>query len=418
MNIHTRTKCRISESKLKPLWDLGELYLSDFYKTKDENKNIAPLRLAIGEQSKLLQLMDSVDRDLLYKQYWYLSGTNTTMTKQLLEVVETIPNWVRLQESDIVLDIGCNDGTLLGHYKDFEKLNRIGIDPATNFQKPSKDKMENFINGYFEKDLFLNFTKGKKAKAITSIAMYYDLEDPNKFANDIKNCLDENGVWILQLSYTPLMLIQNAFDNIIHEHLEYYTLNSLNYIMKKNDLKILDVDFNNTNAGSIRVTITHNSNDIKNVALYNKDIGEIRFKSTMDYENKYFENPEQSLLNLKDRVNVLKNQTLELLHKLKKQGKTVIGYGASTKGNTLLQYYGIDSSLIEFIAERQKQKDGTITPGSWIKIISEEAMRKMKPDYLFILPWHFSTEFYYREKELLKNGTKFIIPLPELSILE
>ena len=213
------------------------------------------------------------------------------MTKQLLEIVETVPNWVRLQDDDIVLDIGCNDGTLLGHYKDFDKLRRIGIDPATNFVKPSKDKMENFINDYFEKDLFLNFTNGKKAKAITSIAMYYDLEDPNKFANDVKNCLDKNGVWILQLSYTPLMLIQNAFDNIIHEHLEYYTLNSLNYIMKKNDLKILDVDFNNTNAGSIRVT-THNNNDIKNVALYNKDIGEIRYKSTMDYENKYFENPE------------------------------------------------------------------------------------------------------------------------------
>jgi len=417
MKINSRNTCRISNNKLEELWDLGNLYISDFLDEKNIEAPKAPLRLGIGHESELIQLMDTADQDSLYRQYWYLSGVNQTMTKQLKDIVDIVPNWVRLKENDIVLDIGCNDGTLLNHYDKNLGLKKYGIDPAKNLSEIAKKNLDFYACDYFNKETFLNLSNEKKAKVITSIAMFYDLEDPNLFAQDIKASLDSNGIWIIQLSYTPLMFFQNAFDNILHEHIEYYTLKTLDYIMKKNGLKILDAELNNTNAGSIRLVITHESNDIKDVALYDKEVGDLRYKSILNFEEKNLSNIRDAFISFSKRINNIKDETLNLLNDIKSKGKKVLGYGASTKGNTLLQYYGITSDLIELIAERQEQKYNKYTAGSWIKIISESEMRKIKPDYLFILPWHFSSEFLHREKTLLDNGTKFIIPLPELKII-
>ena len=416
--ITTIDKCRVSNRNIKEIWDLGNFYLSHFYDDQKKDYPSSKLRIGIGEGSNLIQLLESVERDAMYRNYWYLSGTNKTMTKQLKDIVEIVPNWINLKDDDIVLDIGCNDGTLLDLYSKDIKVKKYGIDPATNLSKLAKSKIQNYLCDYFTANNFLNFSNNAKAKVITSIAMFYDQEDPNKFTKDIYDCLADDGIWILQLSYTPLMIMQNAFDNIVHEHLEYYTLNSLEYILHNNGFKIVDAELNNTNGGSIRVVACKNKNQMDNVSLFNNEIGLVRRQSIIEFENNNFEDMEKSLLNLKKRVENLKNETLDLLHKLKKNGKKVIGYGASTKGNTLLQYYGINSSLIEFIAEKQKQKFGKYTPGSWIQIISEEKMRSLSPDYLFILPWHFTTEFLKREIDLLKNGTKFIVPLPNLKILE
>lgn len=410
-------KCRVSKSKLKILWDLGVIKLSHFTKNKEINLAEAPLRMAVGLKGKLLQLADTTNRDQLYRQYWYASGTNQTMTNQLKNVVETAEKWSRLKNKDIVLDIGCNDGTLLDHFNKEIKIVKVGIDPAKNFAKIAKKKMHLHLCDYFTKKKFLKLTKNKKAKVITSIAMFYDLDDPSQFTKDVKESLTDDGVWILQMSYTPLMLMQNAFDNIIHEHLEYYSLTSIDYIMRKHNLKIVDVEFNDTNAGSIRLVVTKKKEKITKSALYNEHIGRLRYKSVLDYEKKNYRNIEKIFLNFKNRVNKEKTKTLQLLKKLKKQKKKVLGYGASTKGNTLLQYYGIDQTLISHIAERQSQKYGTYTPGSNIPIISEDKMRKNKPDYLFVLPWHFYKEFIFRERKLLEKGTKLIVPLPNLQII-
>ena len=221
----------------------------------------------------------------------------------------------------------------------------------------------------------------------------------------------------MQISYTPLMIQQNAFDNICHEHIEYYSLTSLNYLLKKHDLKIIDVELNDTNSGSFCVVITKQQNDLKNVDIFYKDIGEFRFNSIMAYENKLRLNKAEGYLNFMNRVKALKEKTSDLLNKLVREGKTIFGYGASTKGNTLLQYYGIDHRILKGIAERQPQKYGLLTVGSWIPIVSEEEMRAAKPDYLFILPWHFINEFCNREMDLLKSGCKFILPLPDLRVI-
>jgi len=417
MYVKSRTTCRVSGKPLKQLADLGNLHLSHFYKEKELDAPRGPLRIGIGEESGLLQLMDTVDRDLMYRKYWYLSGTNSTMTQQLRDIVSVVPYWIRLKDGDVVLDIGCNDGTLLSQYPLGAKLVKVGIDPAMNIAERGKASCDFHACDYFKKETFDNLTEGRKAKVITSIAMFYDLEDPTEFIRDIYDCLDDDGIWIMQLSYTPLMLKQNAFDNIIHEHLAYYSLISIDFLLKKFEMKILDVEFNDTNAGSFRLVVAKTSNPVKDAALFNKDIGAYRYASTYEYEKKMGVDQEGLFLEFIKRVKSIKSETLDMLSQLKKQGKKVFGYGASTKGNTLLQYYGLDSSLVQGIAERQPQKFGMLTPGSWIPIISEEEMRKQRPDYLLVLPWHFFNEFYLREKDFLKSGGKYIVPLPELQVI-
>lgn len=411
------TTCKLSGKPLTEVIDLGNLYVSNFYKTIDTNAPRAPLRIGIGEESGLLQLMDSVERPPLYRQYWYRSGTNATMTRQLGDVIDGFREWARLKSGDVVLDIGCNDGTLLGLLPKDLNLFRIGIDPAENLTELARKNCEAHATDFFSKERFMDLSGGRKARVISSIAMFYGLEDPKAFVNDIVACLADNGVWVLQLSYTPLMIKQNAFDNICHEHIQYYTLLSLKYLLDQCELEILDVEFNDTNSGSFRVIITHKGKGAKDATMFMKDIGHYRVQSTLAYEkSQHFDEP-QVYKDYMKKLSVLKKDTHALLEDIAKQGKKVIGYGASTKGNTLLQFYDIGPTLIEAIAERQPQKFGLLTAGSWVPIISEDEMRRRKPDYLFVLPWHFMTEFLDRERAFLDGGGKFIVPLPELQII-
>lgn len=409
-------KCRISKENLSVVLDLGDIYLNNFLKKKDLKAPKGKLRIGFGKKSKLVQLLDTADQEKLYKNYWYRSGTNKTMSDQLRQIVDTVPYWVNLKSHDVILDIGCNDGTLLKNYKKFGNFHRIGIDPATNIAKEGKKNCESHSVSFFDKKVFFKLSK-KKAKVITSIAMFYDLDNPLKFVSDINDCLDDNGIWIMQLSYTPLMMNLNAFDNIIHEHIEYYTLESIIPLLKKFNLEIVDAEINDVNAGSLRLTIKKKKNQLQTSANFTKEIGKLRLKSLIMYEKNLEYGKKKTYINFKKDIDKQKNNLLKLLKKIKKQKKLVLGYGASTKGNTLLQYYGIDQKLLPGIAERQKQKVGRLTVGSWIPIISEEEMRKKKPDYLLVLPWQFIHEFIIREKEFLKKGGKFIVPLPEVKII-
>lgn len=413
----SHNKCRLSGKKLTQVIDLGDLYVSNFFKKPDLNAPRAPLRIGIGVESGLLQLMDSVERPPLYRQYWYRSGTNDTMTRQLADVITGFRAWIRLRPGDVVCDIGCNDGTLLKQLPPDLKLFRIGIDPAENLAEQARQHCEAHASDFFTKERFMYLSGGRKARVITSIAMFYGLEDPKSFVSDIVDCMDDAGIWVLQLSYTPLMIKQNAFDNICHEHIEYYTLISLKYLLDQFDLDILDIEFNDTNSGSFRVVICKRGYGGKDATMFLRDIGHYRVQSTLAYEkNQHYDEPDV-YQDYMGHLNRLKEETLELLSSLTRKGKRIIGYGASTKGNTLLQYYGITPKLIEAIAERQPQKFGLFTAGSWIPIISEDEMRKRKPDYLFVMPWHFMTEFIDRERTFLQNGGKFIVPLPALQII-
>lgn len=410
-------RCRITGEKLTFCFDLGNQYVTGFSKKSDIKKfERSSLKVGMGKKSKLLQLYTSYPPDKMYKEYWYKSGVNELMVKELEDIVHSAKDYVKLNTGDTVLDIASNDGTLLNFYENHIK--KIGIDPCNiaRDDKFYKKKNVKFSNDFFTKKNYFSLTK-KKSKIITAIAMFYDIENPVKFLKDVKSVMTKDGIGIIQISYTPLMFASNEFGFISHEHICYFTLKNINDLMKKTGLEIFNVNTNEINGGSIRVYFCHkNSKKMLSCPLNLLDIGSLNLQSLLNYEKILKLEKVLTYKKFTRKIDKLKNKTIKWLRDQKKKGKLVIGYGASTKGNVLLQYYNITQELIPYIADRMPAKHGLVTVGSKIPIISEKEMRKMKPDYLFALPWFFIKSFEEREKKLLKSGTKFVLPLPDLKI--
>ena len=358
----------------------------------------------------LVQLRHTTPPNLMYDRYFYRSGINQTMTNNLNEIAKQAISKIKLNPNDIVIDIGCNDGTLLQNYKELP-IRSIGFDPAKNMVQFSKQTGATIITEFFSAEEFIKNYGSEKAKIITSIAMFYDLEDPNQFVDDISKILHPDGIWILELSYLPLMLSQNAFDTIVHEHLEYYHLDALEFLLSKFNLKVVDIQLNDINGGSFRVVVQHKEKSIDNKSL--QHITELREK-----EKNLNLSTNQPFDDFITKINDEKDKLVAFIKNEVSAGKTVHCYGASTKGNTLLQFYNLDKKLIQFIADRNPDKWGRRTIGTDISIISEEESHSMNPDYFLILPWHFINEFTEREKSYLKNGGKLLVPLPEFKIIQ
>lgn len=415
--IKARATCRISGEKLVPLFSLGELHLSDFIEQHETPKyEPVELGLAMAPKSGLVQLRHTVPGDVLYRKYWYKSGTNATMTNELMDIAKKAQETMNLKDGDIFVDIGCNDGTLF-RFVD-KNIIRIGFDP-NDFKAESGKHADLIINNYFNHKEYRKTKHGHtKTKVITSIAMFYDLEDPGSFVNDVRKTLDRNGLWIIQMSYLPLMLKQLAFDNICHEHLEYYSLGSLQYLLNKHALGIVDCELNDINGGSFRIYIRHKNADPATFATAPyRDVARMRVESILGYEKSLHLQKKKIYMDFWKEINWLKKQTVDFIRKEKRKGKTIWGYGASTKGNTLLQWFGLDHTLIDAIAERSEAKFGLKTSGTNIPIKSEADMRRAKPDYLLVLPWHFIDEFKKRETDFLDRGGKFIVPCPRFEII-
>ena len=364
----------------------------------------AQLKLVRCKICALLQLQDNFDPNLMYgKNYGYMSSLNKTMKLHLKSKVKYLLDTYKLKKRNSVLDIGSNDGTLLSFFKKNFKL--YGCDPTIKKFKKYYRKDINLIPDFFSSEKF----KKQKFELITSIAMFYDLPDPLKFAKDIKNVLSENGIWHIEMSYMPLMLINNSYDTICHEHLEYYSLRSLKYLMDLSDLKIINITFNKINGGSISIDVAkRRSKYLENKVLLNRFLlrekarGFNTLKIQRDFLNKC--KKQKFLLN-------------NLLKKIKLKGKKIYGYGASTKGNVILQYCKINKNLLDCIIEVNSFKYNRYTPGSRIKILSEKYLKKSKPDYLLVLPWHFKDHIIKKEKSFLDNGGKLIFPLPKIEII-
>jgi cyclopropane fatty-acyl-phospholipid synthase-like methyltransferase len=416
--IHRRT-CRVCGSKsLTPVIDLGEQHLQgSFYK---EGKEIPPMRkipctllrcnpMLDENACGLLQMEHTVPPSILYAAYWYRSGTNNTMRNHLKGIADSVMSLVGSAKNPRVLDIGCNDGTLLNNYP--ESYDKFGVDPSDVAQEIG-DKAT------VVQDIFpsteLNEKMGeRKFDAITSIAMFYDLEDPVGFCKGIYDILDKEGVWIFEMSYMPTMLAMNSYDTICHEHIEYYSLAVIENILQRANLKLFNIEHNDINGGSIRCYCTHEDNFKFKKNAYQENLNAYRqreFDLELDTDKPY--------KNFQDNINKHKEELITLLGKLKRDGKRIHIYGASTKGNTILQFCGIDYKLIDFAAERNPDKYGARTLGTDIPIISEAESRAMNPDYYLVLPWHFKEEFVEREKEMIDKGVGFIFPLPEVTILK
>jgi hypothetical protein len=403
-------KCRICKSdKLESVLSLGEQYLTGvFPKNLDDKITKGPLDLTWCKECGLLQLKHSYSLDEMYgDNYGYRSGLNNSMVKHLTNKIKMLEKMISLTDNDLVIDIGSNDATSLRAYSGKHK--KVGIDPTgmkfREFYTSEIVLIPDFFNEKFFKDQFPN----QKAKIITSISMFYDLEDPNEFVKDIFNCLDQDGVWHFEQSYMPSMLRTNSYDTICHEHLEFYSFKVIKQLLEKHEMKVIDVQMNSINGGSFAITAAKSSSKlIPNNAIINWMLKQEE-NLLLDTIKPYNE--------FKERIFNHRNNLIELVEALVADGKKVFGYGASTKGNVLLQFCNFTKEQIPFIAEVNNEKFGCFTPGTNIPIISEEEAKKLKPDYFLVLPWHFRNSIIEREQEFIERGGKFIFPLPEIEII-
>jgi hypothetical protein len=404
------SKCRISgSSNLITVLSLGEQYLTGvFPKTKEEQVTKGPLDLVWCPDSGLLQMKQSYSLDEMYgDNYGYRSGLNSSMVRHLTNKVHTLERLVSLSENDLVIDIGSNDATSLKAYTG--KHRKVGIDPTgIKFKEFYTDGIS-LIPTFFSAKAFKKDFPNEKAKIITSIAMFYDLESPVDFVKDIEQCLDNDGIWHFEQSYMPSMLRTNSYDTICHEHLEFYSFKVVKNLLESCGMRVVDVQMNAINGGSFAVTACKaNGKYVSNTPIINwmiqqeDDMGLDTPKPYRDFEERVF----------KHRKNLI-----DLIEALVADGKKIFGYGASTKGNVLLQFCNFTSKQIPFIAEVNQEKFGSYTPGTHIPIISEKQAKEMKPDYFLVLPWHFKNSILEREREYMEQGGKFIFPLPEIEIV-
>lgn len=400
-------KCRSCESKnLLKIISLGNQYLSDFVKVNKKPKAF-PLRLIVCKKCFLVQLdYDAPQKYLYTERYGYKSGINQTMQQELKEISQkAIKKLGRTKDKIVAVDIGANDGTLLSFYP--KDIYRISVEPIKKFAKESKQYSNNVVNDFFNYKSYEKQLGNVKADIVTAISCFYDMEEPNTFVADVKKIMKETGIFIIQQNYLVSMLKKNAFDNIVHEHLEYYSLLSLNNLLQRHGMEVFDVEERELNGGSFRTYI----------ALKGKRKISKKVIAMQNQEKKLKLNNKKIYLDFAKRIEKNKLKLNEYIKKLLKQNKKIYLYGASTRGNTLLQYFNLNNKHILFAVERNPEKYGKIIASVGIPIISENQARKDNPDYMLVLPWFFKKEFLSREKDYLKRGGHFIFPLPKMEIV-
>ena len=404
------TQCRLCDgSRLVNVLDLGEQALTGIFpKSKEGEVPVGPLQLCKCADCDLVQLRHNYDLGKLYGEtYGYRSGLNQSMVRHLHQKVEKIRSRVPLGSDDLVVDIGSNDSTLLQAYP--KELTLVGVDPSGPKFKQYYPAHVRLIPDFFSAGLLEQFYPGKRAKVITSIAMFYDLEHPQDFVNEIARVLDDEGVWVFEQSYLAFMLDTHSYDTVCHEHVEYYALHQIKRMLDRAELKIVDIEFNDINGGSFSVTAAKKS--------ASHAAADALIARTLEDEQQRGLGSVETYTRFGQRIVDHREKLLSLLGELNRQGKKVIGYGASTKGNVLIQYCGLNADLIPCIAEVNPDKFGAYTPGSRIPIVSEAEARAMRPDYFLVFPWHFRTGILQREQAFLQSGGKFIFPLPKIDIV-
>ncbi len=405
------TECRIAHSShLVSVLNLGTQHLTGvFPRSREQQVTKGPLELVWCPESGLLQLRHSYSLTEMYgENYGYRSGLNASMVAHLQGKVRALERIYPPASGDWVLDIGSNDGTLLGCYQT-AGLHRVGMDPTAEKFRSYYSPGTLILPDFFSEAAFLQASGKRRAKIITSIAMFYDLESPATFVREIAQILAPNGVWHFEQSYMPSMLRTNSYDTVCHEHLEYYSLKVVNDLLERNGLRAVNVQMNSVNGGSFAVTACHADAPIRSErAIIDWMLGQ--------EENWGLHSP-KPYRQFEERVFRHRADLQKLIHSLVDDGKRVLGYGASTKGNVLLQFCQFGPQQIGAIADVNPEKFGAYTPGTLIPIVSEQEAKAMRPDYFLVLPWHFRDAIVQREREYLAGGGKMIFPLPEIEIV-
>ncbi len=407
-NFETISKCRVCKSdELTRVLSIDDQYIATTFVKSNKDHPMAnvkiPMTLMLCKECGLVQLLETVNPDLLYQNYFYRTAINDTMRRDLKDFVDDVMTHVTTESGDCVVDIGANDCTMISMFPDY--LYRIGVEPAKNINWDHLNKSIHIVNDYFGRDAVLKVTKGKKVKIITATAMFYDFDNPNIATKDIKELLDDEGVCGIQVSHLLATIKDMNFYDIVHEHLEYYSLESINYLMEKNGLTVFDASTNFVNGGSLRVLVTHKDRNVPKSKKYLEILAE--------EEKWHLRNPD-TYYNYNKKILEYAKISRDFVLKVINNGGLVIGLGASTKGNVLLQLCGIDKTLLPYISDRNKEKIGLRTLGTDIEIISEEAARKLNPSAMLVIPWNFKDEIIRREKEYILSGGKllFLMPYP------
>ena len=403
-------KCRVCDSsKLTDVISLGNPVLTGvFPKSTTEKVTEGPVALVWCEDCSLLQLKHSYRLEEMYgSNYGYRSGLNGSMVSHLQNKIRMLEALAGLSDDDLVIDIGSNDATSLKAYR--KHCRKVGIDPTGEKFRSYYSPDMALIPDFFTANVFHREFPSQKAKIITSIAMFYDLEDPLEFIRDIETVLADDGIWHFEQSYMPSMLRTTAYDTICHEHLEFYSFRVVVGMLERCGLRAIDVQMNGVNGGSFAVTAC------KKYAAYKANSPVIDW--TLRQEDALALKTLTPYQDFAERVFRHRASLTDLISSLVLSEKNIVGYGASTKGNVLLQFCGLDSRYISAIAEVNEDKFGCFTPGTHIPIVSEAVAREMKPDYFLVLPWHFKHGIIERERDYLCNGGRLIFPLPEIEII-
>jgi SAM-dependent methyltransferase len=416
MELITIGNCRIcGNTNLESVFDIGSQFLQGSFIMEgfaEPSHDKIPMELLRCDTSRqpgacgLVQLRHQVPASILYANYWYTSGTTATMKTHLHDIAATAGEHAIFFESR-VLDIGCNDGTLLANYP--ESVEKWGVDPS-DIAASVPESVE-LVQDVFPSAGLRSKLGDRKFDVITSIAMYYDLSDPVGFASEVEQLLADEGIWVVEISYMPMMLRMNSLDTVCHEHLEYYSLAVLDYIAGKVGMRIVDAKLNAINGGSVQLLLC--KADSKRWDQPAGAVAKLR-----DFEKRIGLDNSQPLIDFRKRVERQRQEMIDLVRQIQGRGESIHVYGASTKGNVLIQWYGFDHHELPFAADRNPKKVGAKTVGTDIAIISEEESRAMRPDYYLVLPWHFRSEFLEREKDTILAGTRMIFPLPELLVVD
>lgn len=409
-------KCRIcGNTNLVSIVDLGSHALTGVFPLPGETVEEGPLEIVkcFNESGEnvcgLVQLKHNYEMERLYgENYGYRSGLNKSMVRHLQEIVEKIEKRQNLHDGDLVIDIASNDGVLLSSYKN-TKLDLLGIDPTSDKFQEYYPEYVAHIPSFFTAEVVKKERDDKKAKVVTSIAMFYDLPLPLKIMQDIESVLADDGIWVVEQSYMPTMIDNTSYDTICHEHLEYYALKQFVWMADRSNLKIIDIEFNDTNGASFAITFAKKDSEHKEIAERVKEILDEEVKRGFDDLKIYEDFRKNTERHRKD--------LMEFFKKAVSEGKKVFGYGASTKGNVILQYCEITPKEMPYIAEVNEYKFGRLAPGTLIPIVSEKEAKEMKPDYFMVLPWHFKKGIIEREAEYLKGGGQLIFPLPKIEVV-
>ena len=403
--------CRICKGRdLSGFLDLGDQpHCNSFLRANELNSPEPrwPLSLLYCNTCHLVQLDCVVDPSLMFSNYVYVSGTTSTLPEHFRATAREATSRFGLGSSSLVVDIGSNDGTFLSGFQALG-LRTLGVDPATNITELANARGITTINDFFGEAVARRIVEEQgSADLITAAGVFFHIDDMDDVCRGIAHLLSERGVLHIQAIYLGAMLEQSSFDNVYHEHVSYYTLHSLKRLLERFGLRIFDVGMSAIHGGSLMVFAGKgNSYAVSNSveAMLNRE-RELGYDTLAPYRA------------FADRVRRLRSELVTLLHGLKAKGMRIAAYGAPAKGNTLLNYCGIGTDLIEYAAERAPLKIGLFTPGMHIPVIDEAEAMKNPPDYFLMLPWNFSEELIAKNRPYRERGGKFIIPVPSPRIV-